>query len=115
MSPLLPAAERALSAGLNGVELHSANRYLTDQSLQDGANKRVDRYGGSIENRARFTLEVTAALVSAWGGSRVAVRIGPSGQWGAMSDSDPDALFEYLAGELNQFELAYLHVIESLA
>jgi N-ethylmaleimide reductase len=106
------AAERAKAAGFEGVELHSANGYLLDQFLQDGSNKRTDEYGGSIENRSRFLLEVVGALASVWGGDRVAVRIGPGGTWNGMSDSNPDALFTYVAQQLNQFGLAYLHIIE---
>src|SRR6201996_9609807 len=106
------AAQRAQQAGFEGVELHSANGYLMDQFLQDNSNKRTDEYGGSIENRSRLLFEVVAAMVSVWGGDRVAVRIGPSGRWNDMADSDPAAIFGYLAGQLNQFGLAYLHVIE---
>lgn len=106
------AAERAKDAGFDGVELHGANGYLPDQFLQDGSNKRADAYGGSISNRARFLLEVVDAMVSVWGGNRVAVRIGPSGTWNEMSDSNPAALFDYVAEELNRFGLAYLHIIE---
>jgi N-ethylmaleimide reductase len=69
-------------------------------------------YGGSIENRSRFLLQVVEALVSVWGGNRVAVRIAPSGTWNGVSDSNPIALFDYLAKQLNRFGLAYLHVIE---
>ena len=106
------AAHRAMDAGFEGVELHAANGYLMDQFLQDNSNHRTDEYGGSIENRSRFLLEVVAALVSVWGGDRVAVRIGPSGKWNNMNDSNPDALFGYVAEQLNQFGLAYLHVVE---
>jgi len=106
------AAERAKAAGFDGVELHGANGYLLDQFLQDGSNHRTDAYGGSIENRSRFLLEVVEAMVSVWDGDRVAVRIGPSGRWNGMSDSNPDALFSDLADQLNRFGLAYLHVIE---
>jgi N-ethylmaleimide reductase len=106
------AAERAMDAGFEGVELHSANGYLIDQFLQDGSNKRTDDYGGSIENRSRLLLEVVAALVSVWGADRVAVRIGPGGTWNGMSDSNPQLLFTYVAQRLNQVGLAYLHIIE---
>jgi N-ethylmaleimide reductase len=106
------AAERAKAAGFDGVELHSGNGYLMDQFLQDGSNKRTDEYGGSIENRSRFLLEVLEALVSVWGRDRVAVRIAPSGSWNGMSDSNPQALFAYVAEQLNRFGLAYLHIIE---
>jgi N-ethylmaleimide reductase len=106
------AAERAKAAGFDGVELHAANGYLPDQFLQDGSNKRTDAYGGSVENRARFLLAVVEAMASVWGGDRVAVRIGPSGIWNGMSDSNPEALFAYVTEQLNQFGLAYLHIIE---
>ena len=106
------AAERAQKAGFDGVELHGANGYLPDQFLQDGSNKRSDRYGGPIENRARFLLEIVEAISSVWGSDRVAVRIGPDGKWNGMSDSDPQALFTYLATRLNRFGPAYLHIIE---
>jgi N-ethylmaleimide reductase len=106
------AAERAKAAGFEGVELHAANGYLPDQFLQDGSNKRTDAYGGSIENRSRFVLEIVRGLVSVWGGNRVAVRIGPSGTFNGMSDSNPGPLFDYLAGQLNRFGLAYLHIVE---
>jgi len=106
------AAERAKAAGFDGVELHSGNGYLPDQFLQDGVNKRTDAYGGSIENRSRFLLEGVGALVDVWGANRVGVRIAPGGRWNGMSDSDPDALFDYVAAQLNWFSLAYLHIIE---
>ena len=106
------AAERAKAAGFDGVEVHGANGYLPDQFLQDGSNHRTDVYGGSIENRSRFLLEIVEALVSVWGGGSVGVRIGPNGSWNGMSDSNPTALFGYLAQQLNRFDLAYLHIIE---
>jgi N-ethylmaleimide reductase len=83
-----------------------------DQFLQDGSNHRTDAYGGSIENRSRLLLQVVKALISVWGGDRVAVRIGPSGTWNGMADSNPQALFDYVADHLNPFGLAYLHIIE---
>src|SRR5258706_2330678 len=106
------AARRGIVAGFDGVELHGANGYLVDQFLQDGSNKRTDEYGGSIANRARFLFEVTEALVSVWGADRVGVRIGPSGSFGDMADSDPDALFSFVARGLDKRGLAYLHLIE---
>ena len=106
------AAERGIRAGFDGVELHAANGYLFDQFLQDGSNKRTDSYGGSIENRARLLLDTTRAVISVWGANKVAVRLGPSGSWGDMSDSNPEALFGYVAKELNALGIAYLHLIE---
>jgi N-ethylmaleimide reductase len=106
------AAARAKAARFDGVELHAANGYLLDQFLQDGSNRRTDAYGGSIENRSRFLLEVVEAITSVWGGGRVAVRIAPAGTWNHMRDSNPTALFTYVAQQLNRFGLAYLHVIE---
>ncbi len=105
-------AENARAAGFDGVELHGANGYLVDQFLQDGTNKRTDEYGGSIGNRVRFLLEIVEGMVAVWGGDRCAVRLGPSGTFGSISDSNPAALFGYAAEQLNRFGLAYLHVIE---
>jgi N-ethylmaleimide reductase len=101
-----------MDAGFEGVELHAANGYLVDQFLQDGSNHRTDEYGGCIENRTRFLVEVVAALLTVWGRGRVAVRIGPYGTWNGMSDSNPRALFCYVAEKLSEFPLAYLHLIE---
>jgi N-ethylmaleimide reductase len=106
------AAIKAKEAGFDGVELHGANGYLVDQFLQDGSNQRTDIYGGSVENRVRFMLEIVEALVEVWGANRVAVRLGPSGTFASMSDSDPIGLFSYAAEQLNKFGLAYLHLIE---
>jgi N-ethylmaleimide reductase len=106
------AAERAMDAGFEGVELHAANGYLVDQFLQNGSNQRPDEYGGSVENRTRFLSEIVTALVGVWGSQRVGVRIGPNGTWNGISDSDPRALFAYVADHLNQFPLAYLSLIE---
>jgi N-ethylmaleimide reductase len=107
------AAEHAKAAGFDGIELHGAYGYLLDQFLQDGTNKRTDRYGGSFENRFRLLAEVLEATLSVWGPNRVAVRLAPGSTFHGISDSDPDALFGYVAERLNDFPLAYLHVIES--
>jgi N-ethylmaleimide reductase len=106
------AAERALEAGFDGVELHGANGYLVDQFIQDGTNRRTDAYGGPVENRVRFLREAVEALISVFGADRVGVRISPSGEWGGISDSDPQATFSHVARVLDGYKLAYLHVIE---
>ncbi len=106
------AAQRALDAGFDGVELHAANGYLVDQFIQDGTNHRTDAYGGPIENRVRFLRETVEALISVWGADRVGVRISPSGEWGGISDSNPEATFSHVAKVLDEYKIAYLHVIE---
>ena len=106
------AAENAKLAGFDGVEIHGANGYLLDQFLQDGSNKRVDEYGGSIENRAKLLLEVVDAVVSVWGKGRVGVRVSPYGEFNDMSDSDQFALFGYVLEQLSNRQIAYAHVIE---
>jgi N-ethylmaleimide reductase len=106
------AAVNAKRAGFDGVEVMAANGHLIDQFLQDNSNKRTDRYGGSIENRTRLLVEVVEALVPVWDANRVGVRIAPSGTYNGMGDSNPRALFRYVAERLNVFGLAYLHVIE---
>lgn len=106
------ASERGLAAGFDGIEIHGANGYLIDQFLQDGSNRRTDAYGGSIAKRARFLMDITRAVISVWGSERVAVRLGPSGSFGGMKDSDPHALFTDVAERLAGLKLAYLHLIE---
>ena len=105
-------AANALAAGFDGVEIHAANGYLLDQFLRDKTNQRSDEYGGSIENRARLLMEVTAAVVKVWGGDRVGIRVSPLSTFGDIADSNPEALFTYVVQQLNQFKLVYLHVIE---
>ena len=106
------AARNAKAAGFDGVELMAANGHLVDQFLQDNTNKRTDQYGGSIENRTRFLAEVVQTLADVWGADRVGVRLAPSGTFNGMGDSDPRALFRHVAERLNDFGLAYLHLIE---
>jgi N-ethylmaleimide reductase len=106
------AVKQARAAGFDGVEVHAGNGYFIDQFLQDGSNKRTDEYGGPIENRSRLLFEVVDAMVSAWSGDRVAVRVTPGGTFNAMTDSDPEALHSYVAEGLTRFGLAYLHIIE---
>lgn len=106
------AAERALKAGFDGVEIHGANGYLPDQFLQDGTNRRTDDYGGPIENRARFLRDVTQAAAEVWGPTRVGVRLTPSGSYGSMADSDRHATFGYVATMLDRMGIGYLHVVQ---
>lgn len=101
-------AENAKAAGFDGVEIHGANGYLIDQFLQDSTNHRTDQYGGSIENRARLALEITDAVLSVWDAGRVGFHIAPRGDSHTMGDSDPVALFAYLAGELSKREIAFI-------
>ncbi|MGB9929806.1 MAG: alkene reductase [Methanosarcina sp.] len=108
------AAENAKTAGFDGVEIHGANGYLLDQFLRSGSNKRTDKYGGSLENRARLPLEVTEAVIEVWGGDRVGYRISPHNIARSMSDANPKETFSYLARELNKTGLGYLHLIESI-
>lgn len=109
------ACQLAQQAGFDGVEVHGANGYLLDQFLQDGSNTRTDEYGGSIENRARFLLEVVDIAVSIWGKGRVGLRLSPYGTFNDMHDSDPVALFTHVLGEINRRGLAYVHMIEPRA
>jgi len=106
------ASKNAIKAGFDGVEIHSANGYLLDQFLRDGSNQRSDIYGGSIENRTRFLMEVTKAVVEAIGSDKVGLRLSPVNPFNDMKDSNPQALFNYVTEQLNQFNLAYLHVVE---
>ncbi len=106
------AAKNAKEAGFDGVEIHGANGYLLDQFLQDGSNIREDRYGSTIENRARLLLEVVDAVTSVWPNQRVGVRLSPYGTFNDMHDSDPIALFSHVLKELDKRHIAYVHVIE---
>jgi 2,4-dienoyl-CoA reductase-like NADH-dependent reductase (Old Yellow Enzyme family) len=102
------AAENAKLSGFDGVEIHGANGYLLDQFLQDGTNQRNDRYGGTIENRARLLLEVTDAVVSVWGSGRVGMHLAPRSDSHDMHDSNPAATFGYVASEIRRRGLAFL-------
>jgi 2,4-dienoyl-CoA reductase-like NADH-dependent reductase (Old Yellow Enzyme family) len=101
-------AENAQKAGFDGVEIHGANGYLIDQFLQDGSNRRTDEYGGSVENRARFLLQVTDAVTSVWGAGRVGMHLAPRSDSHDVSDSHPRATFGYAARELGKRKLAFL-------
>ena len=107
------AARNAMAAGFDGVEVHGANGYLIDQFLRDGVNKRSDAYGGSLENRARFLFEVLTAVTAAIGSERVGLRLSPLNSYNSMVDSDPIGLIGFLAERLNDFKLAYLHVMRA--
>ena len=109
------AAENAKAAGFDGVELHGANGYLLDQFLRDGSNRRTDVYGGSFQNRARFPLEVTEAILGVWEPHRVGYKLSPHFTGYSMSDSNPVETFSYLARELNRLQLGYLHIGEAIA
>jgi 2,4-dienoyl-CoA reductase-like NADH-dependent reductase (Old Yellow Enzyme family) len=106
-------AENAKAAGFDGVEIHGANGYLLDQFLQDTTNKRTDRYGGPVENRARLMLEVTDAVVTVWGAGRVGMHLAPRADAHDMGDSDLPATFGYVARELGKRKIAFLCARES--
>jgi N-ethylmaleimide reductase len=109
------AAQNALAAGFDGVEIHAANGYLIEQFLRDSTNKRTDAYGGSRENRARFLLEAVEAVVEVCGGERVGIRLSPlSPVNGADLDSDPGETYASVVQRLNGFGLAYIHIIEGV-
>ncbi len=107
------AAVNAKAAGFDGVEVHGANGYLLDEFLRDGSNHRAGAYGGSIENRSRLLLEVLTAVSDVWGSDRVGLRISPLNSFNSMIDSDPIGLSTWLATKLNDYNLAYLHVMRS--
>jgi N-ethylmaleimide reductase len=107
------AAENALAAGFDGVEVHGANGYLLDEFLRNGANMRSGPYGGAPENRARLMFEVIDAVSGVWGSDRVGLRISLLNSYNSMIDSDPIGLATWLGGRLNDFGLAYLHVMRS--
>jgi N-ethylmaleimide reductase len=104
------AAQRAKSAGLDGVQIHGAHGYLIDQFLRDSVNDRTDQYGGSLVNRARLLLEVTDAAIAVFGAGRVAIRISPLVPFNDMSDSDPTALVTYVAQQMSARRIAFLEL-----
>ncbi|XP_058090123.1 putative 12-oxophytodienoate reductase 11 [Magnolia sinica] len=106
------AARNAMEAGFDGVEIHAANGYLIDQFLKDGVNNRTDEYGGTIENRCRFALEVVEAVVGEIGADKVGIRLSPFSSYMECRDSDPEALGLYMARALNKYHVAYAHFIE---
>lgn len=107
------SAKLALEAGFDGVELHAANGYLIDQFLNTASNQRNDRWGGSVENRIRFAVDVAKATVAAIGAGRVGMRVSPYGAFNAMvADAEMDALYLSLIEELNALGLLYIHVVD---
>jgi N-ethylmaleimide reductase len=106
------AARNAKAAGFDGVEVHGANGYLIEQFLQSRSNRRTDQYGGSIENRVRFLMDVTQAVTEVWGAERVGVRLSPYGIANDSGEPDPMPLYTHAIQSLNALGLAYLHFIE---
>jgi len=106
------AAVNAIEAGFDGVELHAANGYLLEQFLCDSVNQRTDQYGGCIENRARFLFEALEAILSSVDSSKVAIRLSPFGVTFGCTDSTPEDTYGYVVKKLNDYDLAYVHVVE---
>lgn len=107
------AARRAIEAGADGVEIHGANAYLIQQFFAPSANQRTDQYGGSLQNRARFALEVAAAIAAEIGADRTAIRLSPgTTMWGIDEGVEGPGLYRYLVGELDRLGLAYLHIMD---
>ncbi len=107
------ASKRAVEAGFDGVELHGANGYLIDQFLNTASNQRTDKWGGSVENRIRFAVEVAKATAAAIGAERAGMRISPYGAFNGMApDAEMDALYERLIAGLNSVGLVYIHIVD---
>ncbi|XVF00549.1 hypothetical protein REPUB_Repub04eG0010100 [Reevesia pubescens] len=106
------AARNAIEAGFDGVEIHGANGYLIEQFLKDGVNDRSDEYGGSLENRCRFAVEIVEAVANEIVADRVGLRISPYADFMEAIDSNPEALGVYIANAINKFGILYLHVLE---
>lgn len=107
------SAKRAIAAGFDGVELHAANGYMIDQFLNTASNQRTDQWGGSVENRIRFAVEVAKAAVAAIGAERIGMRISPYGVFNGMApDAEMDTLYARLIAALNPLGLAYIHVVD---
>lgn len=106
-------ARNALAAGFDGVEIHGANGYLLEQFLHTRSNQRTDRYGGSIENRARLLIEVTEAVTEVWGADRVGVRLSPFGTYNDVGDADPIGLYRHVLSRLSTLNIAYVSLIEA--
>ena len=107
------AAENAKRAGFDGIEIHAANGYLLQQFLEDKTNHRTDRYGGSIENRARLLFEVLDAVSDVWPADRIGVRLSPFSSVGDVADSDPMSLYTHVIKQLAARQIGFLHLIEA--
>ncbi|KAJ7949725.1 12-oxophytodienoate reductase [Quillaja saponaria] len=108
----IDVAQNAIEAGFDGVEIHGAHGYLIDQFLKDKVNDRTDNYGGSLENRSRFALEIVEAVANEIGAERVGIRLSPFAEYSEAGDSNPEALGLYLAESLNKYDIAYCHMVE---
>ncbi|KAJ7982745.1 12-oxophytodienoate reductase [Quillaja saponaria] len=106
------AARNAIEAGFDGVEIHGAHGYLIDQFLKDQVNDRTDEYGGSLENRCRFAIEVVEAVSNEIGADRVGIRLSPFANYAECEDSNPEALGLHMAESLNRYSILYCHVVE---
>ncbi|XP_050252937.1 12-oxophytodienoate reductase 2-like isoform X17 [Quercus robur] len=106
------AARNAIEAGFDGVEIHGAHGYLIDQFMKDQVNDRTDQYGGSLENRCRFALEIVEAVSNEIGADRVGIRLSPFADYVQSGDSNPEALGLYMAESLNKYEILYCHMVE---
>ncbi|MDG6895349.1 hypothetical protein [Volucribacter amazonae] len=106
------AAKNALAAGFDGVQLHAANGYLPQQFFADSSNQRQDQYGGSLANKARFTLDVMQALIEAVGGERVGIKISPLHPYADIAFDDPIASYDYLISQLNQLDFAFVELMK---
>lgn len=101
-----------MCTGFDGVEIHGAHGYLLDQFMKDSVNDRTDKYGGSLENRCRFPLEVVEAVVNEIGADRVGIRLSPYASYMESGDSNPEALGLYMASSLNKFGILFCHMVE---
>jgi N-ethylmaleimide reductase len=106
------AAIHAKEAGFDGIEIHAANGYLINQFLENGSNKREDKYGGSVENRARLLFEVIDRTLHVWESEKIGVRLSPNGFFNGAYDSNPKEIYTYVLEKLNEYNLAYVHFVE---
>ncbi|ONK73022.1 uncharacterized protein A4U43_C04F26290 [Asparagus officinalis] len=108
------AARNAIDAGFDGVEIHGAAGYIIDQFMKDSVNDRTDEYGGSLENRCRFPLEIVSAIVDEIGADRVGIRLSPFAKFLDAYDSNPEALAMYMVESLNKYNILYVHMFEAV-